>query len=199
MLIGIGQFTQLRKKYWDECELSCGQIYAIDIEKNDSLRIELLALIEDAIVALFQKKYNLVGISANKLSNRFCSLHNQYRSEEAKRYYKRDHSKLPQFEQKIEELRSHYLREKLTVFRNNDTDGIMKLRKEAYETLHTEPLKPRNSRKPTKNNQTIEKIDSLLASGITNLSEIAQLIGITRAAVSIAIKRKSASTLKSHK
>jgi hypothetical protein len=191
MLIGIGKFTRLREKFAHVCELPYGQITAGDIERNAELRGELLALIEDGVVASEQKHANLIENPTDRPSDRFCSSHNQYRSDEAKRLYKRDHAKRDEFAAKIASLKSYGLQEELKVVRNNDLDAIRDLRKEAYLAIHPTPLKPKASRKSAKHGETIQRIDSLIASGFTNLSEIANLIGVSRAAVSIALKRKA--------
>jgi AraC-like DNA-binding protein len=194
MMIGIGQFTKLREKYRDVCSLPYGQISAEDIERLPALKCDLLALIEDAIVNGMQNEYDLEERPAIRPSKRFCSYHNQYRSEDAKRLYKRDHAKREQYENLLADLRSKYLREKLKVFRRNDPEGIMALRKSAYLQLHPSPLPAKESRRARPQGKSIVEIRKLQSQGIKNLSEIARTLGLTRAAVSIAIKRKRESS-----
>ena len=193
--IGVGKFTLLHEKYRHLCEQPCGQISVADIKRHASLCNDLLALIEDALVAERQKRPDLLERADGRPSKRFCEFHNQCRSEQSRRLYKRDHAKQSQFHDKFAELQSHLLREKLIALRNNDIDAIAAIRKAAYKAVHAEPLKPKKRRQAVPHGEIGKNIDRLLVQGITNLSEIARQLGVTRAAVSIAIKRKSSLSL----
>jgi hypothetical protein len=111
--------------------------------------------------------------NASKPSKLYCMAHNPKRSDEARRAYQRDRRYAAEYADLIAEIWSKHAHE----LPGWDIEAHAFVRREAYRQLQA--LKT-----PTK------LIDDLLKQGITNQAEIARQLGISRQAVSAAMKRK---------
>lgn len=112
--------------------------------------------------------------NAPRPSKLYCLNHNPRRSDQARRNYQRDRRFAAEYQELITALRSEYAG-KLPSW---DVVVYARIRHEAYQLLIA--LK-----------KNIRLIDKYLSEGITNHAEIARRLGISRQAVSIAIKRHS--------
>jgi hypothetical protein len=190
--IGGGQFLRLRDRFRDYFECEVGTPLRARIMSSTKLVDELCALIEDAIVRDKIAPADLVEQPSVRLSRRFCQLHNQRRGGEAMRLYKRDHARKTEFEAELEIVGRRLLKEEFFVARNGDLDAITRVRKEAYLSLSEPELVPKYRRPSVKNGATIEAIKQLQMQGFVRQTDIARQLGISRAAVSIALKRQLA-------
>ena len=190
--IGGGQFLRLRDRFRDYFECEAGKSLRARIMSSAKLVDELCALIEDAIVRDKIAPADLVEQPSVRLSRRFCQLHNQRRGGEAMRLYKRDHARKAEFEAELEIVGRRLLKEEFFVARNGDLDAITRVRKEAYLSLYEPELAPKCRRPSVKNGETIEAIKQLQMQGFVRQTDIARQLGISRAAVSIALKRQLA-------
>lgn len=111
---------------------------------------------------------------APKPSKLYCMNHNPRRSVQARRNYQRDR----RFAAEYQELTAMLRNEHAGRLPSWDIAVYARIRREAYKLLLA-----------TKKN--IRLIDKYLSDGITNYAEIAHRLGISRQAVSIAIKRHS--------
>jgi hypothetical protein len=117
-------------------------------------------------------------------SKLYCSAHSPRRSEEARRAYQRDRAFTAEYEEEIRRIWSEQLvgsvwSESLGCedLHSWDIEHHAKVRRLAYENLQ-------EMKTPTK------LIDLLQSRGIENQSEMARQLGISRQAVSAAIKRR---------
>lgn len=109
-----------------------------------------------------------------KPSKFYCKNHNPRRSIQARRNYQRDRQFAAEYQELLSMLRGEHAG-KLALW---DIAVHARIRREAYQLLLA-----------TKKN--IRLIDKYLADGITNQAEIARRLGVSRQAVSIALKRHS--------
>jgi len=190
--VGGGQFLRVRDRFRDYFEWEAGTSVRARIMSSTKLVDELCALIEDALVRDKMVPADLVEQPIIRLSRRFCHLHNQRRGGESMRLYKRDHARKAEFEAELEIVGRRLLKEEFFVARNGDLDAITRVRKEAYLSLYEPELAPKCRRPSVKNGETIEAIKQLQMQGFVRQADIARQLGISRAAVSIALKRHPA-------
>lgn len=110
-------------------------------------------------------------------SRLYCAHHNQARSEEARRTYQRDIERVGEYYEIISRIWSEHAGQ-LPAW---DIEAHAHVRQEAYRILQEQ--KPRQARLPA------GLIEQLIKDGITNQSEIAKRLGVSRQAISAAIKR----------
>ncbi len=111
-----------------------------------------------------------------KPSKLYCEHHNPRRSAEARRAYKRDHDRIADFEFLIDEVYYEAVRQGFA--KHWDIEYHADIRKKAYHILQA-------SKAPTR------LIDELLAEeGPMSQADIARRLGISRQAVSAALKRR---------
>lgn len=122
---------------------------------------------------------NLKLSRAGEPSKFYCERHNQYRNDAARRNYQRDRS----LSKKFQELISRIWREQVSILPTWDVEAHIHVRREAYRIL--QESKPRHGK------ASGSMIDELLMQGITNQSEIARRLGVSRQAVSAAMKRRA--------
>lgn len=115
---------------------------------------------------------------AGEPSRLYCARHNQRRSEEARRAYQRDVELTDEYHKLIDQIWSEYAGQ----LPSWDIEAHAHVRQEAYRLL--QESKPRLTRLP------VEMVDALIHRGITNQSEIARQLGVSRQAVSAALKRR---------
>lgn len=118
---------------------------------------------------------------SSKPSKLYCEDHNPRRSNESRRAYQRDRRFLYEFENLISSTWTEYA----GTLPMHDIESHALIRKEAYKRLQ-------KLKSPTK------QLDELLALGTMSQAEIAQTLGVSRQAVSAAIKRKHQSKIKDH-
>lgn len=111
-------------------------------------------------------------VDAPKPSKLYCEAHNPRRSIEARRAYQRDRRFFAEYEELISAIWSLYA-DQLPTW---DIEAHAEVRMKAYHLLQSMKLSYR-------------KIKELLQTGTMNQSEIAAHLGMSRQAVSIAIKR----------
>lgn len=111
-------------------------------------------------------------------SRLYCARHNQVRSEEARRTYQRDIERVGEYYELISRIWSEHAGQ-LPAW---DIEAHAHVRQEAYRILQEQ--KPRQKRLPA------SLIDQLIKDGIANQSEIAKRLGVSRQAISAAIKRR---------
>lgn len=104
-----------------------------------------------------------------KPSVRYCSEHNPHRSIAARRRYQRERRFQAEFERAVFTVGAEYSHQ----FRRWLAEDHVRIRKVAYERVHTKP--------------TIKLIRELERQGITRRADIAQKLGISRQAVYAAI------------
>lgn len=133
------------------------------------------------LIAAWARRGDLLSVArlpnqpegAAKPSKLYCEDHNPRRSDEARRAYQRDR----RFEAEYRELIATYW----TVFAGElptwDIEAHAEVRREAFRRLQL-------MKKPT------TFISELKAKGVTSQSEIARQLGVSRQAVSAAIKRR---------
>lgn len=112
-----------------------------------------------------------------KPSKFYCEMHNPRRSDEARRAYQRDRRFAAEYEELIAtfwSLQAH----KLPTW---DIEAHAYVRREAYRRLQL-------MKKPTR------FVNELEARGVTSQAEIARQLGVSRQAVSAAIKRRALKT-----
>ncbi|WP_240521360.1 hypothetical protein [Pseudomonas fluorescens] len=109
-----------------------------------------------------------------KPSKLYCEAHNPRRSDEARRAYQRDRRFVLDYEDLIAKIWS----QEAAFLPSWDIETHAEVRKEAYRLLQA-------LKSPT------STIDDLLMRGITSQAEIARQLGVSRQAVSAAIKRRS--------
>lgn len=117
---------------------------------------------------------------AGEPSRLYCARHNQRRSDDARRAYQRDVERVDEYHALIDEIWSI----KAGHWPSWDIKAHAHVRQEAYRLL--QESKPRITR------ISAEMIDALTSRGITNQSEIARQLGVSRQAVSAALKRRKA-------
>jgi len=105
------------------------------------------------------------------------------------RLYNSNHPRKDEFEAELEILGRRLLKDDFFVDRNGDLDAITRIRKEAYLSLYKSELAPKCQRPSIKNGETIESIKQLQMQGFVRQADIAEQLGISRAAVSVALKR----------
>lgn len=110
---------------------------------------------------------------AAKPSKLYCKDHNPRRSNEARRAYQRDRRFAPEYRELIAAFWTAFAGELPTW----DIEAHAFVRREAYRRLQL-------MKKPTK------FIGEIEAKGVTSQTEIARLLGVSRQAVSAAIKRR---------
>lgn len=115
---------------------------------------------------------------AGEPSKLYCSNHNQQRSESARRNYQRDRQAIDEFQILIRKIWS----EQAGSLPTWDIAAHAYVRQEAYR--HLQYLRPLQQRLPS------GMVHELVAQGITNQSEIARRLGVSRQAVSAALKHK---------
>ena len=115
---------------------------------------------------------------AGEPSRLYCARHNQGRSDEARRNYQRDVKRANDYRELISQLWAEHAA-KLPTW---DIEAHAHVRQEAYRLL--QEFKPRQKRSPA------GMIEELLNQGVTNQSEIARQLNVSRQAVSAAIKRR---------
>lgn len=115
---------------------------------------------------------------AGEPSKLYCSNHNQQRSESARRNYQRDRQAIYEYQALIQKIWS----EQAGWLPTWDVAAHAYARREAYR--HLQYFRPLQHRVPA------GKINELVAQGITNQSEIARQLGVSRQAVSAALKLK---------
>lgn len=113
---------------------------------------------------------------AAKPSKLYCEAHNPRRSADARRAYQRDRRFLAEYEQLIEIVRSQGIR--TATLPLWDIEAHAFVRKEAYRQLQI-------LKSPTR------LVESLLADGTKSQAEIARQLGISRQAVSAAVRRRA--------
>ncbi|MFZ2220486.1 MAG: hypothetical protein WAV85_17650 [Rhodoferax sp.] len=134
------------------------------------------------LMAIWARQGDLLSIGSSenqptdapKPSRLYCEAHNPRRSNEARRAYQRDRRLLAVYEELISVLWSEHAHELPTW----DIEAHAEVRKKAYENLQL-------MKSP------YEKVEKLLMAGNTNQSKIAKQLGVTRQAVSVAIKRRA--------
>lgn len=122
---------------------------------------------------------NLKLSRAGEPSKFYCERHNQYRNDAARRNYQRDRS----LSKKFQALISQIWREQVSILPTWDIEAHTHVRREAYRIL--QESKPRHVK------LSDGMIDALRMQGITNQSEIARRLGVSRQAVSAAMKRRA--------
>lgn len=115
---------------------------------------------------------------AGEPSRLYCARHNQRRSDDARRTYQRDVELAGEYHALIDQIWNAYSKQ----WPSWDIKAHAHVRQEAYRLL--QESKPRITRLST------EMIDALISQGITNQSEIARQLGVSRQAVSAALKRR---------
>lgn len=110
---------------------------------------------------------------AARPSKLYCEVHNPRRSDEARCAYQRDRRFTLEYEDLIEKIWS----QGAAVLPRWDIETWAEVRKNAYNQLQA-------LKSPT------SSMDDLLNQGITNQAEIARQLGVSRQAVSAAIKRR---------
>lgn len=149
-----------------------------------------------ALMALWAKRSDFIGAKphpkpgnaradltqkssrAGEPSRLYCGRHNQRRSDDARRAYQRDVERVGEYHALINEIWSM----KAGQWPTWDIKAHAHVRKEAYRLLQES--------KPTITRISAEMIDALTSRGITNQSEIARQLGVSRQAVSAALKRR---------
>ena len=189
MWIGGGQFLKVRDRFRDYFECEADTSLRERIMSSTKLVDELCSLIEDAVVRGKIEPAELIEQPNVRLSRRFCHSHNQRRGGESMRLYKRDYARKAEFEAELAKIGSRLLNEEFFVARKGDLDAITRIRKEAYLSLYKAELAPKRRRPSVKNGETIEAIKRLQMQGFVRQADIARQLGISRAAVSIALKR----------
>lgn len=116
---------------------------------------------------------------SSKPSKLYCEDHNPRRSDESRRAYQRDRRFITDFEELISSTWTEYV----ASLPMHDIESHAFIRKEAYKKLQ-------HIKSPTK------KLDDLLALKTMSQAKIAETLGISRQAVSAAIKRKKNSEVK---
>jgi hypothetical protein len=111
---------------------------------------------------------------AARPSKLYCEAHNPRRSDEARRAYQRDR----RFALEYEELIAQIWSQGAAVLRRWDIETWAEVRKKAYIQLQT-------LKSPTRS------LDDLLNRAVTNQAEIARELGVSRQAVSAAIRRRA--------
>ncbi|WP_231390569.1 hypothetical protein [Pseudomonas qingdaonensis] len=111
---------------------------------------------------------------AARPSKLYCEAHNPRRSDEARRAYQRDRRFALEYEELIAQIWSQGAAE----LRRWDIETWAEVRKKAYIKLQT-------LKSPT------SSLDDLLNRGVTNQAEIARTLGVSRQAVSAAIRRRA--------
>ena len=135
-----------------------------------------------ALIAAWARHSNLLAVTrlpgqpkgAAKPSKLYCEAHNPRRSDEARRAYQRDKRFAPQYNELIEKIWTEQAGNLLAW----DIETHVHVKKEAYRQLQA-------LKSPTR------LIDDLLAQGTMSQAEIARQLGVSRQAVSAAIKRRS--------
>lgn len=115
---------------------------------------------------------------AGEPSRLYCARHNQRRSDDARRAYQRDVELADEYHALIDQIWSI----KAWQWPSWDIKAHGHVRQEAYRIL--QESKPRITR------ISAEMIDALTSCGITNQSEIARQLGVSRQAVSAALMRR---------
>lgn len=115
---------------------------------------------------------------AGEPSRLYCARHNQRRSEDARRTYQRDVELVDQYHELIDQIWNEYAGQ----LPSWDIEAHAHVRQEAYRLL--QKSKPRHTR------LSVEMVDALISRGITNQAEIARQLGVSRQAVSAALKRR---------
>ena len=111
---------------------------------------------------------------ASRPSKLYCEAHNPRRSNEARRAYQRDRRYALEYEDLIAKIWS----QGAAVLPRWDIETWAEVRKTAYSQLQI-------LKSPT------SSVDDLLNQGITNQAEIARQLGVSRQAVSAAIRRRA--------
>jgi hypothetical protein len=187
--IGMMRFLNVRDRFNDCFASDAFGSTSEKVTATPELVDELCALIEDAIVRQQAEPAELAEQPTIRLSRRFCGQHNQRRGGESSRRYKRDHALRAEFEEELTKVGSRLLLDEFFVARKGDLDAMTRIRKDAYRATKASELGPKLRRPSVKNGQTIMAIRQLQAEGTISQSDIARQLGISRAAVSIALKR----------
>ena len=187
--IGIMRFLHVRDRFRDCFDTDTPGSTSQKVTATPELVNELCALIEDASVRRRAEPAELAEQPTIRLSRRFCDQHNQRRGGESSRRYKRDHALRAVFEEELNKVGSRLLLDEFFIARKGDLDAMTRIRKEAYRATTANELGPKLRRPSVKNGQTIMAIRQLEAAGTTSQSDIARQLGMSRAAVSIALKR----------
>lgn len=111
---------------------------------------------------------------AARPSKLYCEAHNPRRSDEARRTYQRDR----RFALEYEDLIAKIWSQGAAVLPRWDIETWAEVRKKAYSQLQT-------FKSPT------SSVDDLLNQGVTNQAEIARQLGVSRQAVSAALRRRA--------
>lgn len=111
-------------------------------------------------------------------SRLYCEHHNPRRGDEARRNYQRDRKHKEVFEALIRRVWSKYYVHRLPSW---DIESHVAARRHAYRLLYR-----------VLRQTTIRRIERMMRTGITNQTEIARRLGISRQAVSVALKRRVA-------
>ena len=162
----------------------------------------------------FNENTNSLKKTPKKLSTVFCSNHNPWGSIESRRNYKNDSRRLNEFNMEFEKLVYEKIKNKICnvyltklfyiEYKEWKDQIIKKITHEnlfyydySYWLNHYSYIgeifglkKLRNLAYLNVTKSTLEKIEELQNKGITNQSEIARQLGLTRKAVSMALSRK---------
>lgn len=166
----------------------------VEIEKeiiNREWYNQILKLDENGLMMDVPDRYKIRRLSVNPInicldqnpnrtikvipSRSFCSNHNPKRSIEARRFYQNDRKRIPDLEKEINRL-YHYTYPSFGLDSDEDLQALLK---EAYNNVFT---------------STLDRIQKLKAEGMKQ-TEIANILGITRQAVSNALRREKRKTL----
>ncbi|HEX7643017.1 MAG TPA: helix-turn-helix domain-containing protein [Burkholderiaceae bacterium] len=167
-------------------ELGCITVEQFRLYVEGRTRMALWASQGQFIGAVPNRKHvksdqdgNLKLSRAGEPSKFYCERHNQYRNDAARRNYQRDRLLSKKFRELIAQIWS----EQISTLPTWDIEAHAHVRREAYRILQES--------KPLHVKLSDGMIDELRVQGITNQSEIARRLGVSRQAVSAAIKRKA--------
>lgn len=186
---GINGFRKLiseeRSNRDNQSESSRISVEQLRHHVKELAQIALCAKRSDFIGAMPHPDRASLGVDATQKTSRagepsrlYCERHNQRRSDDARRAYQRDIELVGQYHMLIEQIWS----EGSMPLPAWDIKVHALVRQEAYRRL--QEAKPRHKR------LSIQRVDALISQGITNQAEIARQLGVSRQAVSAALKRR---------